>query len=329
MANEVRLVGKLSHAHLICPTAVKMGVTTTELTMEYAPHGTLEAYVKAKGPRGVTEFDGRRLFYQILSGLSYLHSVRVVHRDLKLDNVVLDDRWNARLIDFGAAQQVGRGERLSVLQGTPGYMAPEVLTVASTKTGDVDALAADVWSAGVALFCLFNTAEIPFSGKDISELIQNVRTQPTPMLGHVSKGCADLIGRLLTKSPHARSTAALAIAHEWVATAAKAKNLLQPPPQQQQQQQQQQAPPRSPAKSFNPPQAMPARPMSAAYRSSSGLQQQQQQMPPQRPREAWSTQPTAVGTAPPRAAGAAPPRAARAGPSEFCASMSCRTSLFP
>lgn len=334
MANEVRLVGKLHHPHLICPTAVKVGTVRTELTMEYAPHGTLESYAKQKGPRGVSEFDGRRLFRQIVSAIAYLHGVRVVHRDIKLDNVVLDARWDARLIDFGGAQQIGKGERLSVLQGTPGYMAPEVLTVAQTKTGDVDAMAADMWSAGVTLFCLFNAAEIPFTGKDIQELIRNVRAQPTPPLSHASRGCAQLIEKLLTKSPTARLTAALAMQHDWLDEgryAAKQQHAQQPPIPHG----------ALPAASDARSSSKPAPPLGHGARVGHGFPRG-----PSRPATpGYATGALGQG-APARcggaaagalavggAAGGATPASPSSRPvaaaGEFCASMSCRSSLFP
>ena len=176
----------------------------------------------------MSEFDGGRLFGQVLAAVDHLHRLLIVHRDIKLENVVLDGRWDARLIDFGGAQRIGMGERLSVLQGTPGYMAPEVLTVASTKVGDVDAMAADMWSAGVTLFCLFNAAELPFTGKDVAELIRNVHAKPTPRLSHVGNGCAQLMDKLLTKAPTARLTAAAAMKHAWVDPRQR-MSMVQPP----------------------------------------------------------------------------------------------------
>ena len=83
----MRLVNKqISHENIIAPTEVRLGPLRTELVMEYAPHGTLEGYTKARGPRGVTEAEGRRLFGQLLEAMAYLHARRIVHRDVRAQN---------------------------------------------------------------------------------------------------------------------------------------------------------------------------------------------------------------------------------------------------
>lgn len=333
VANEVRLAGRLHHPHIICPKTVRVGPLRTELTMEYAPHGTLEAYARQRGPCGVSEFDGGRLFGQVLAAVDHLHRLLIVHRDIKLENVVLDGRWDARLIDFGGAQRIGMGERLSVLQGTPGYMAPEVLTVASTKVGDVDAMAADMWSAGVTLFCLFNAAELPFTGKDVAELIRNVHAKPTPRLSHVGNGCAQLMDKLLTKAPTARLTAAAAMKHAWV------------DPRQRMSMVQPRALTRDAGggPSHTSPHPHPSRaPTRETARPSQLAQPKYSPRPPSQQASARTcavgTRETNHGAAPGVVASASARYAPQAGARgtaahtsscEFCASMSCRSSLFP
>jgi serine/threonine protein kinase len=219
LENEIRLVGKLDHAHIIAPQSVRRVGGATELLMEYAPNGSLEEYAKARGVRGVADADGQPLFRQLCEAVAYLHGRRVVHRDIKLENIVLDARMRARLIDFGTAQELGKGESLAIIQGSPGYMAPEVLRAATARTGDYDAMAADMWSVGVALYCLFNEAELPFLGKDIHELVRNVQNQQTPFLPHMSRPASNLLLKLLSKSAPQRPTAHIALRHEWLTSA--------------------------------------------------------------------------------------------------------------
>ena len=123
LANEMRLVGRLVHPHVLAPNGARTLSAATALTMEYAPHGTLEAYVRRLAPSGgVPPAEVQRLFSHLLSALEYLHTRRLVHRDVKLENLVLDADWAARLIDYGAAQEVPPSGRLTLLQGTPAYM---------------------------------------------------------------------------------------------------------------------------------------------------------------------------------------------------------------
>ena len=237
LANEVRLAGRLAHPHIIAPQEVRVGGSRTELTMEYAPHGTLEAYALRLGPVGLPETDGRRLFSELVSAVQYLHGQGVAHRDVKLENVMLDVQWRARLIDFGSAHEVkpsimatghkaltthamqslpqspsphhgaaagapGGGSvfnqhRFHWMQGTPGYMGPEVLQGALSGRGGYDLLPADVWSLGVCLYCLFNQTGLPFRGKDAHELLKNASSRPHPPLSHLSRNGTDLLNQLL------------------------------------------------------------------------------------------------------------------------------------
>lgn len=227
LANELKFAGKLRHPCVLAPDSVAPGPTYTELTMEYAPYGSLDDYTKRlKTASGMPEAMGQRAFSQLGSAIDYLHALSIVHRDIKLENLVLDGQWDARLIDFGAAQAVKKGDKLSVLQGTPAYMAPEVLLAAQHRqglhgTGAFDPYPADVYAMGVCLFCLFNDGEIPFRGSDLQELIQNVRTAAIPSARRMPSAARELLVRLMAKAPSMRPTAALSMRQAWVQAGAQ------------------------------------------------------------------------------------------------------------
>ena len=152
---------------------------------------------------------------------------------------MLDGQQRLRLVDFGAAEEVspvGAGYRVQVegarpnrpsrrvssIQGTPGYMSPEALTVAAANTGDFDALAADMWSVGVTLYCLFNGGALPFTGRDIHELRRKVVGTEPPLAKcmHADRQPTGLCAMLMAKSPLRRPTAEQAQRHAWIAMAA-------------------------------------------------------------------------------------------------------------
>lgn len=214
MLNEERLAGKLQHEHIIAPQLARKGPGVTELEMEYAPGGTLEAFVKSLG-RPFTEEEARRLFRQLVDAVRYLHEEKgICHRDIKMENVVLDADGNARIVDFGAAKEGGAHSFLTSMQGTPAYMAPEIAQLRAHKGGP-----ADVWALGVLLYNLLTGGAFPFWGKSMDELKRNITAAPPKLPAHLSPSCKDLLTKLLQKSSAIRSSILEIVRHPWLAEA--------------------------------------------------------------------------------------------------------------
>ena len=152
MATEEALAGKIDHEHIIAPRAVHRRPGRTDLVMSFASGGNLGQHLKKNH---VSESEARRIFSQLVDAVSYLHGKGIVHRDIKLENVLMDSDENAHLADFGAAR-VGTGsELLASMQGTPAYMARGGVGTA------VQGPPADVWSLGVLLYNLLVNGEFP------------------------------------------------------------------------------------------------------------------------------------------------------------------------
>lgn len=90
--------------------------------------------------------------------MKYIHSQNIVHRDLKLENILIDDRNNLKLIDFGFSVHIGPDQKLKIFCGTPSYMAPEIV-----QKKEYSGYATDIWSMGIILFVLLN-GHFPFKG---------------------------------------------------------------------------------------------------------------------------------------------------------------------
>ncbi|XP_071906550.1 serine/threonine-protein kinase SRK2A-like isoform X3 [Coffea arabica] len=128
-------------------SCVVLTPTHLAIVMEYAAGGELLAKICSAG--AFNEDEARFFFQQLISGVSYCHSMEICHRDLKLENTLLDGSPTPRLkiCDFGYSKSgLLRSQPKSAI-GTPAYIAPEVL---SRK--EYDGKIADVWSCGVTLY---------------------------------------------------------------------------------------------------------------------------------------------------------------------------------
>eukprot|EP01137_Pigoraptor_chileana_P018351 Opistho-2@77687 len=172
------------------------------LVMEYVSGGELFDYIVNNG--ACTEREARGYFRDLLSAVDYLHSVGIVHRDLKLENMLLDGHGNIKLIDFGLSNFMNKGKRLDTCCGSPMYAGPEMYRGAQYEGPEVD-----VWSMGVILFAMLEGTH-PFQQPE--DVVSGRFTMPT----HLSKECQDLISRMLVVDPARRVAVDQIYRHPWV-----------------------------------------------------------------------------------------------------------------
>jgi len=150
---------------------------------------------------------------QIINSLKYLHSHRIIHRDLKLGNLFLNDKMAIKLGDFGLATKLDfDGEKKRTICGTPNYIAPEVL---NKKYGTK----CDIWSCGVITYIILCGVP-PFNGDTDKEILKRVKAGEIkfshPVWKKTSTEAKEFIELLLTTDPKKRPSAAQALKHPWI-----------------------------------------------------------------------------------------------------------------
>ena len=126
--------------------------------MEYGGNISLQSYLKTKSQKKLTEFEAKSIIKQILEGLDYLHSNDIAHRDIKLENILLNSQKAIKIIDFGFSLITPKNRPLDIFCGTPSYMAPELIA-RKNYFGHL----VDIWALGVLLF-VFLSGRFPFQG---------------------------------------------------------------------------------------------------------------------------------------------------------------------
>lgn len=132
--------------------------------IELCSGGDLFSYIKKR--RRLKEDVARFFFKQLVEGLAYIHNAKkVVHRDIKLENILLDATGNVKICDFGVSRQLKTGmEKMKEQCGTPAYIAPEILLDKGYIGFNVD-----MWSAGVCLYAML-IGSVPFKASTMDKL---------------------------------------------------------------------------------------------------------------------------------------------------------------
>lgn len=205
----------LRHPNIIRFKEVILTPTHLAIAMEYASGGELFERISNAGR--FNEDEARFFFQQLISGVSYFHAMEVCHRDLKLENTLLDGSTAPRLkiCDFGYSKSSVYHSQPKSRVGTPAYIAPEVLL-----RREYDGKIADVWSCGVTLYVMLVGGypfEDPDQPKDIRRMIQRILTvqYTIPENINISQECRHLISRIFVPDPESRITIPEIKRHDW------------------------------------------------------------------------------------------------------------------
>ncbi|KAJ9170157.1 hypothetical protein P3X46_018285 [Hevea brasiliensis] len=215
VAREIINHRSLRHPNIIRFKEVVLTPTHLAIVMEYAAGGELFDRICSAGR--FSEDEARYFFQQLISGVDYCHFRQICHRDLKLENTLLDGSPAPRLkiCDFGYSKSSLLHSRPKSTVGTPAYIAPEVLS-----RREYDGKLADVWSCGVTLYVMLVGA-YPFEDQDdpknFRKTIQKIMAvqYKIPDYVHVSQDCRHLLSHIFVANPFRRITIKEIKSHPW------------------------------------------------------------------------------------------------------------------
>ena len=189
------------------------------IILDYASGGELFDHILAH--RYLKEKDACRLFAQLISGVWYIHQRKIVHRDLKLENLLLDRNRNVIITDFGFANRFEHrsDDLMQTSCGSPCYAAPELVISEGSYVGS----AVDIWSCGVILYAML-AGYLPFDddpanpdGDNINLLYKYIVNTPLSFPDYISPEARDLLSIMLQPDPQRRADLSLVMQHPWLA----------------------------------------------------------------------------------------------------------------
>ncbi|XP_030376189.1 serine/threonine-protein kinase MARK2-like [Scaptodrosophila lebanonensis] len=207
---EVRIMKLLNHPNIVRLFQVIESERTLYLVMEYASRGELFDHLVKNGR--MRERDARVIFRQLVSAIQYCHSKFVVHRDLKAENLLLDQNMNIKIADFGFGNTYDPKSQLETFCGSPPYAAPELFMGRKYAGPEVDA-----WSLGVVLYTLVS-GSLPFDGGTLKELRERVLRGKYRVPYYISMDCEQLMRKFLVLNPAKRTTLTAVMSDKWINT---------------------------------------------------------------------------------------------------------------
>ena len=240
---ETDLMKKLNHPNITKILEMFEDEKYFMIIMEYINGGNLFSFVKKR--RKLSEKTAKFLFRQIILGIKYIHEQNIVHRDIKLENLLIDLNNNVKICDFGIGRKIkSKNQLLHDQCGTLMYMAPEILL--SSKEKGYEPFPVDIWSSGISLYIMLS-GTLPFNYKnkknsddeeeeeneeeeesfsekskskkneeDNFKLQYSIVYKEPKKIEKISNEARDLLKGLLNKDPKKRLTCDQILNHPWL-----------------------------------------------------------------------------------------------------------------
>ncbi|XP_048004772.1 serine/threonine-protein kinase polo isoform X2 [Leguminivora glycinivorella] len=207
MAQEISIHRSLCHKHVVGFHSFFEDVSNIYIVLELCKRRSMMELHKRR--KAITEPETRFFMHQILEGVRYLHSHRIIHRDLKLGNLFLNDELHVKIGDFGLASRIEfDGERKQTVCGTPNYIAPEILT----RKGH--SLEVDIWSLGCIMYTLL-VGKPPFETSSLKDTYKRIKECEYRIPSSLRKPAVEMIVMQLQEDPLQRPSVDKLLQHQF------------------------------------------------------------------------------------------------------------------
>ncbi|CAI2182850.1 17886_t:CDS:2 [Funneliformis geosporum] len=205
---EASIMLLLHHPYIVQLKEVMVLPHYYYMFFEYVNGGQMLDYIISHGK--LKEKHARKFARQIASSLDYCHRNSIVHRDLKIENILISKNGSIKIIDFGLSNLYSPRSHLSTFCGSLYFAAPELLN-AKLYTGPE----VDVWSFGIVLYVLV-CGKVPFDDQSMPALHAKIKRGVVEYPGWLSSDCKHLLSRMLVTNPMHRASLAEVMSHPWL-----------------------------------------------------------------------------------------------------------------
>ena len=200
--NEINILKQIDNENIMKLYEVIDTPSNLYLVLEYINGVNLLEILKNEKNHYIKEERAKKLFSQIVKGISYCHKKNIYHRDIKLENILVLKDDIIKIIDFGFGVKCNRDTLQKLFCGTPSYMAPEIV-----KKEKYIACYSDIWSLGVLFYAIL-FGIFPFKGKDDDDLFEKINEANLvfPEYNPLSEKIKQMIQKIFVHTPNQRIT---------------------------------------------------------------------------------------------------------------------------
>ncbi|XP_071116699.1 serine/threonine-protein kinase MARK1-like isoform X4 [Haliotis cracherodii] len=225
MHREARILGQLRHPNIIRLYETLKASSLYCLVTEYASGGELLAYIKMHKDYRLSEDKSRTFVRQMVSAIHYLHERGVAHRDLKMENIMLDEKKkNIKICDFGLSNTFAKDELMKTHCGSPEYAAPELFNPKESYGPGID-----IWSMGIIMYAMM-VGKLPFQTpytdeyrrvKLLQQIEKGLGAEHYKEMAHLSQDAQDILSKMIEPKPANRLPLMDIEIHPWLTTSSK------------------------------------------------------------------------------------------------------------